>query len=665
MSDGTLRFDTKLDNEGVQTGMSQLKSIFKVGMAAIVAKQAIDVAKMGVAYNAQMEQYQTSFETMLGSADKASKHVADLKKMAAKTPFEMEDLAKASQTLMSFGDDVNDIQPHLKMLGDISLGNKEKFSSLSLVFGQVKSQGKLMGQDLLQMINAGFNPLKVISEQTGESMSSLKDKMAKGQISFEDVAGAMEYATSKGGMFYNGMEKQSKTLSGMMSTLKDNVKSFVGELTAPIFEHIKDDVMPKLMNGVEWMSHHLPLVKAILAGLASAISVGFAIHKFTAIKNAIMGVGKAIQLFMVSNPILLVAAAVTALVVGMAVFIKSGGKVSDLTKKIEGFANKLKTVIPKAVKALSKALPGIINSIVKMVSEIAPALIDVGITLIISLANGLVSAIPEIAKAIPKIWASLLGAVIKNMPKIIKTGVSIIKALAKGLITAIPLIIKILPLLVKAIVLLGAGILKEFIKSIGKLGHIAVKWLSGFIQGLAIGFARVGSAVASHARSIPGKIRSGIGNLFHIGSDLMNGLVNGIKAGFSRVFSAIGSLGKKVKGKLKSIFGINSPAKFTIWIGKMLMDGLEGGIGENIDKVISNVESGMSEVKKALIIEPIDIDPESFRLGSFNKGINGGWANIKPTEVNQTINIYQPVSSPIETARAIKNQAITLGLAGV
>ena len=180
------------------------------------------------------------------------------------------------------------------------------------MFGQVKSQGKLMGQDLLQMINAGFNPLKVISEQTGESVASLEDKMAKGQISFEDVAGAMEYATSKGGMFYNGMEKQSKTFSGMMSTLKDNVKSFVGDLTAPIFEHIKDDVMPKLMNGVEWMSHHLPLVRAILAGLASAISVGFAIHKFTAIKNAIMGVGKAIQLFMVSNPILLVAAAITA-----------------------------------------------------------------------------------------------------------------------------------------------------------------------------------------------------------------------------------------------------------------------------------------------------------------------------------------------------------------
>ena len=104
--------------------MSQLKSIFKVGMAAIVAKQAVDIAKMGVAYNAQMEQYQTSFETMLGSADKASKHVAGLKKMAAKTPFEMEDLAQASQTLMSFGDEAKDIQPHLKMLGDISLGNK-------------------------------------------------------------------------------------------------------------------------------------------------------------------------------------------------------------------------------------------------------------------------------------------------------------------------------------------------------------------------------------------------------------------------------------------------------------------------------------------------------------------------------------------------------------
>ena len=78
--------------------------------------------------------------------------------MAAKTPFEMGDLASASQTLLSFGDDANKVQGHLKMLGDISLGNKEKFNGLALVFGQVQSQGKLMGQDHLQMINAGFNP---------------------------------------------------------------------------------------------------------------------------------------------------------------------------------------------------------------------------------------------------------------------------------------------------------------------------------------------------------------------------------------------------------------------------------------------------------------------------------------------------------------------------
>lgn len=665
MADGTLRFDTKLNNEGVQTGMSQLKNIFKAGMAAILAKQAIDIAKMGVTYNAQMEQYQTSFETMLGSAEKATKHVAELKQMAAKTPFEMTDLAQASQTLMSFGDEAQDIQPHLKMLGDISLGNREKFSSLSLAFGQVKSQGKLMGQDLLQMINAGFNPLKVISEQTGESMSSLKDKMAKGQITFEDVAGAMEYATSKGGMFYQGMEKQSKTFNGMMSTLKDNVMSFLGALSAPIFDHIKDNVMPKLMGGIEWMNGHLPLVQAILGGLATAISVGFAIHKFTMIKNAIMGVGKAIQLFMVSNPILLVAAAITALVVGMAIFIKSGGKVSDLTKKIEGFGEKLKVIIPQAVKAIAKALPDVIKSIVSLITELAPALIDVGITLIISLTNGLIEALPEIAKAIPQILTAMLNAIIKNLPKLIEGGVALIKALVKGLIEATPLIIKTIPLILKAILLLGVSILKEFVKAIGSLGHIAIEWLAGFAKGIGVGFTRVGSAVSSYARSIPGRIRSGIGNLYSIGSDLLNGLLNGIKAGFNRVFNAISNLGSKVKGKLKSIFGIASPSKFMIWIGQMLMDGLEGGIANNIKTVIDGAERGMSKVKKALTISPVDIRPDRPTFNPVGGNPRAGGAAVRPVEVNQTININQPVSSPIDTARAIKNQAITLGLAGV
>ena len=219
--------------ENTKKGLEDINKVAK-RVALGVAAAATAIVGTGVKYNAEMEQYKAGFETMLGSAEKADSVISNLKSFAEKTPFELTDLANASTTLLSFGEDVESLMPDLQMLGDIALGNKEKFKSLALVFGQVQSQGKLMGQDLLQMINAGFNPLKIISEQTGESMSSLKEKMADGKISFEMVAEAMRTATAEGGMFYNAMEKQSHTLMGQWSTLKDNVVSLAGEMSSGI-----------------------------------------------------------------------------------------------------------------------------------------------------------------------------------------------------------------------------------------------------------------------------------------------------------------------------------------------------------------------------------------------------------------------------------------------
>ena len=231
---------------------SELKAVngVAVGVATAVGTIGAAVVGLGVKYNAEMEQYKAGFTTMLGSAEQADKTIASLKSFAEKTPFELTDLANASTTLLAFGEDVNNLEADLKMLGDISLGNQEKFKGLALVFGQVQSQGKLMGQDLLQMINQGFNPLQVISEKTGESMASLKDKMSKGQISFEMVADAMRTATSEGGQFFNAMEAQSKTFTGQVSTLKDNVTSLFGEMSADISQSLTEDVLPKAIEMV-------------------------------------------------------------------------------------------------------------------------------------------------------------------------------------------------------------------------------------------------------------------------------------------------------------------------------------------------------------------------------------------------------------------------------
>lgn len=223
----------------------------------------------------RFEKAHTDFAGLLNSIDKAKEHVADLRRFASSTPLTFSDLSQASKLMLSFGASVEDVMPTMKMLGDIAMGDRQKFQGLALVFAQVKSAGKLMGQDLLQMINQGFNPLTVIAQQTGKSVGELRDKMAKGAISFEMVAEAMRIATSEGGLFNNAMANVAKTGEGLMSTLQDKwtdaVRSF-GEAFADSAKGGLQTLIDKLTELVEDGSVD-EWANRMARGLASVVEV--------------------------------------------------------------------------------------------------------------------------------------------------------------------------------------------------------------------------------------------------------------------------------------------------------------------------------------------------------------------------------------------------------
>ena len=204
----------------VGRNLTNIKSGFDMAIGVVRKFASIFGAAVREAF--AFEQAEANFRTLLGSIDKAKEHIAELKAFASSTPLTFDDLANASKTMLSFGIAAEEIMPSLKMLGDISLGNSQKFAGLALVFGQIKSAGRLMGQDLLQLINQGFNPLTIIAQETGKSMAELKDMMSDGAISFEMVEAAMKKATEAGGLFNGAMEESSKTGAGLVSTLKDN-----------------------------------------------------------------------------------------------------------------------------------------------------------------------------------------------------------------------------------------------------------------------------------------------------------------------------------------------------------------------------------------------------------------------------------------------------------
>lgn len=189
----------------------------------------------------EFQSMQTAIETMVGK-DMAGQLIPQIKELAKISPLTMSDMVGAEKMMLGFNIQAEDTIKYLKAISDISMGESSKFNSLTLAFSQMSAAGKLMGQDLNQMINAGFNPLQIISEKTGKSIVTLKDEMSKGAISAEMVQQAFIDATSAGGKFYNMSENASKTINGQLSMMQDALDSVFNELGAKSESVIMDGI---------------------------------------------------------------------------------------------------------------------------------------------------------------------------------------------------------------------------------------------------------------------------------------------------------------------------------------------------------------------------------------------------------------------------------------
>lgn len=223
---------------------------------------------------------QANITTLLrGDVEKAKALYAQLSDYGVKTPYDKAGLIEAQKTMMSFGLSSEFAFGKLKNIGDIAMGDAQKMQSLSLAFAQATSAGKLQGQDLMQMINAGFNPLQVISERTGESMAQLKERMSKGGISAQELAQAFEWATDKQGLFYQGAEKAGQTLSGKFNKMMDSITELalkVYEAISPMLSPLVDfmsAVFESIGGGIGWLIQKFQEGNPVIWGIAGAIGI--------------------------------------------------------------------------------------------------------------------------------------------------------------------------------------------------------------------------------------------------------------------------------------------------------------------------------------------------------------------------------------------------------
>ena len=266
---------------------SKLKSLASKVSSLATAFGLFKAVSTGIEYNSTMEQYQTSFEVMTGSAEKAAETVEKLKKVAADTPFEMPQLADTTQLLMNYGFTADEAIDRMNMLGDISQGNADKMSRIAMAYGQMSSAGKVSLEDIKQMIEAGFNPLQEISESTGESMTSLYGRISDGAISVDEITASMQRSTSEGGKYFKSMEKQSETLSGKWSTLQDTFQNFLGEAVTPLSDFMRDSLIPVAIDVLENFEKYEPVfvLMGIAIGTVTALIVAYNIQQSLANAN--------------------------------------------------------------------------------------------------------------------------------------------------------------------------------------------------------------------------------------------------------------------------------------------------------------------------------------------------------------------------------------------
>ena len=246
------RVDSAFDNLG-----RKVAGAFAVGSLVEFERKIISV-------RGEMESLQISFETLAGK-QVGRQLYNDIKQFAVTTPMLMGDLSKGAQLLLGFGISAEKVMPILRQIGDISMGDAQRFQSLSLAFAQMSSTGKLMGQDLLQMINAGFNPLTIIAEKTGKSVADLKDEMSKGKITVEMVEDAFRSATAEGGKFNGMLEKQGKGVKGAIAQMEGAIENALNGFG----EQQQGIVVDGIHLVTEAINHYEELGKVILTVAAA------------------------------------------------------------------------------------------------------------------------------------------------------------------------------------------------------------------------------------------------------------------------------------------------------------------------------------------------------------------------------------------------------------
>ena len=571
----------------------------------------VALTTFGVNYNATMETYQAGLETLLGSSEQAIKTMNQIKEDARTTPFDVSGLTQANRLLISTGISAEEARETILALGDAvsaSGGGNDELQRMSVNLQQIKNAGKATALDIRQFAYAGINVYQLLADYLGKTTEEVKDM----EISYEDLSGALKKASKEGGKYYNAMNKQSKTLKGQISNLKDGFSMLAGALSEPVFNYIKDNILPGINDEIDNLN-------TMIGEKGIGGTLEYVMDK---IIDGIPGViDKAVE------------------------FIdEHGGEIID--KIVDIVSGLAQAIIPK--------LPAIFNSLleltIRLVDDLGkelPTLVPMLAKAIVEMLGHLVEHLPEILGALGSLATGLLAG-LEEMAG--GDGQAFYKAFVGGIEngytededfwTRMQSYYESHQSVFGTIGTTLGGWLYDYFTGAFVDGIVNFNWehpLDSFINGARDMFQRRADKLVEIGKKIIKWIVQGILQIDWDGTanGLINGLANKIKEKSPTLYNIGKSIGKGVLNSVNKVLGIHSPSTEFEWVAQMSVQGYEEGI-----------EKAKSELNKTL----------NGAFGISPTMVNNASANLSPNIVVNNVNNISMKQDPLgQMVNDIKN----------
>lgn len=451
---------------------SKMKSfgdkIQEVGKKASVASGFVaGLFGIGVKYNADIEKSTKAFETFLGSAEKASEAVDNIRKQSEASPFDTKELIKANQYLITSGINADEARKTISALADaiaLTGGGNDELNRMASNLQQIQNAGKATAMDIRQFAYAGIDVYGILAKTTGKNTEELK----KMDITYEELSKALQVASSEGGKYYNGQIQMTDTLSGQISKLKKTFQDLLGELSESLMPTISS-LTEKLQSLVNWFKgldegqkNLITKIGLVIVAIGPALVV---IGKIISLGGTVIGgISKIAQLMGnlqagigVTSKILTALTGPVGIVIGVigvliATFVhlyktndefrekvqKTWQNIMELFQnKVMPIINKLKEFITNVLKTIWKALQDIWSVIEPFIKEIFENVMNWWNETGSDIIGTLMDVLGEFLNAVNVIWQNVISPIIKFLTEILKPVIETVMGFITGTIKGV------------------------------------------------------------------------------------------------------------------------------------------------------------------------------------------------------------------------------------